>query len=100
MVRFQWHVEDGLGASVGPGQLVYLRDHGVLQAMVEIEVRCELGVADSVVVVHGDTSMVQTSEGCNQFCLAVRTEPAQQETHVSPLASFRCLAKAAPWRLV
>ncbi|EFJ41882.1 hypothetical protein VOLCADRAFT_98112, partial [Volvox carteri f. nagariensis] len=37
MVRFQWHVEDGLGASVGPGQLVYLRDHGVLQAMVEIE---------------------------------------------------------------
>ncbi|PNG99937.1 hypothetical protein TSOC_014270, partial [Tetrabaena socialis] len=37
MVRFQWHVEDGLGASVGLGQLVYLRDHGVLQAMVDIE---------------------------------------------------------------
>ncbi|GFR44573.1 hypothetical protein Agub_g5848, partial [Astrephomene gubernaculifera] len=37
MVRFHWHVEDGLGASVGPGQLVYLRDYGVLQAMVEIE---------------------------------------------------------------
>ncbi len=42
MVRFQWHVEEGLGASVGPGQLALLKEAGVLQAIVDIEVRYAL----------------------------------------------------------
>ncbi|KAG2446642.1 hypothetical protein HYH02_008214 [Chlamydomonas schloesseri] len=72
MVRFHWHVEDGLAASVQPGQLTYMRDAGVLQAMVEIELGSQGGVMDAclhippnyttdggvkelgVVIAHGD----------------------------------------------
>ncbi|KAG2435184.1 hypothetical protein HXX76_007267 [Chlamydomonas incerta] len=72
MVRFHWHVEDGLAASVQPGQLTYMRDAGVLQAMVEIELGAQGGIMDAclhippnyttdggvkelgVVIAHGD----------------------------------------------
>lgn len=64
MVRFHWHVEDGLAASVQPGQLTYMRDAGVLQAMVEIEVRALVR----------KPATLGSGQGCAEGCKSGRGE--------------------------
>lgn len=39
MVRFQWQVEEGVSASVAPGQLWWHKDTGVVHAVADVEVR-------------------------------------------------------------
>jgi hypothetical protein len=38
MVRFQWHVEDGGGAQILPGEMAYHPDTSVQHAYVDVEI--------------------------------------------------------------
>lgn len=39
MVRFQWHVEEDLGAYISPNRMQVVKETGVSHALCEIEVR-------------------------------------------------------------